>query len=348
MFDFQNEERKESTGSKVDWDARREYMVANCGTADASESTIAIISSIVDCGLQHQDDAKMEFNGNAADEAKVLADEREKYNREPTQYFETLEDEKTGAMKRYKRWPVEPVRSYAVFVDIPGIMLDQGQFFGEEPGTFRPLRLMLNGEWNEAGAGKIVNKRGYVIREKKHDTKDGVKYALAKTNTLHKLAEATDCLNEYGLFKPNMLGSLLGKAVLVDYRVFQTVSNGKTYLNEKVSLQGKVPSMMKAMIPVLDKQYITGVAFKGEQNEEILKQLRQSVINTMKLATDFKGGTLEAALIKIGKVKADDGAPQAQQKAPEPQVAPQVKEAPKQQAPQPAPDFDAFDDDLPF
>ena len=344
MFDFQNEERKESTGPKIDWDARREYMVANCGTADASESTIAIISSIVDCGLQVQDDAKMEFNGTEADEAKVLQEEREKYNREPTQYFETLEDDK-GVMKRYKRWPVEPVRSYGVFVDVPGIMLDQGQFFGEEPGTLRPLRLLLNGEWNEAGAGKIVNKRGYVIREKRHDTKDGVKYGLAKTNTLHKLAEATDNLNEYGLFKPNMLGSLLGKAVLIEYRVFQTVSNGKTYLNEKVSLQGKVPSMMKSMIPTLDTKFISGVAVKGDQNEETLKQLRQSVINTMRLAKDFKGSTLEAALIKIGKIKADES---STQKEPEPQVTPQVQQAPKQQAPQPAPDFDAFDDDLPF
>ena len=347
MFDFQNEERKESTGTQIDWDARREYMVANCGTADASESTIAIISSIVDCGLQVQEDAKMEFNGTPADEAKVLAEEQEKYNREPTQYFETLEDDK-GVMKRYKRWPVEPVRSYAVFVDIPGIMLDQGQFFGEEPGTLRPLRLMLNGEWNEAGAGKIVNKRGYVIREKKFETKDGNKYGLAKTNTLHKLAEATDNLNEYGLFKPNMLGSLLGKAVLVDYRVFTTESGGKKYLNERVSLQGKVPSMMKAMIPTLDKQFITGVAFKGVQNEATLKEVRQSVINTMKMATDFKGSTLEAALIKIGKVKAADAAPQQTQQAEPQKPAAQEKPVAQQQAPAPKADFDAFDDDLPF
>ena len=347
MFDFQIEERKESTGPKIDFDARREYMVAKCGTANASESTIAIISGIVDCGLQVQDDARMEFAGNAADEAKVLQDEREKYNHEPKQYFETLDDGK-GVMKRYKRWPVDPVRSYGVFVDIPSVMLDQGQFFGEEPGTLHPLRMLLNNEFYEAGVGKVVNKRGYIIREKSHVIKDvGTKYGLAKTNTLHKLAEATDNLNEFGLFKPSQMASLLGKPVLVEYRVYQTKSGEKTYLNEKVSLQGKVPAMMKAMIPELDASYIFGVAMSGPQNEESLGKLRQSVITTMQLATDFKGSTLEAALIKIGKIKGATSTGDQQQA----QQAPVVEKAIQRQAPiQPKEpvDFDAFDDDVPF
>lgn len=348
MFDFQNEDRPESTGVAVNWDARREYMVSNCKTANAPESTIAIISGIVDCGLQAQEDARMEFSGSAADEAAVLEEERAKTGKDPVQYFETLQDEKTKAFKRYKRWPVEPTRSYAVFMDIPGIQLDQGQFFGDESGETHPLRMILNNEFYEAGIGKVVNKRGYVIREKKHDTKDGVKYALAKTNTLHKLADATGNLNEYGLFKPSQLGSLLGKAVLVEYRVYETENKGKKYLNEKVTLQGRVPSMMTSMIPVLDPKYVFGVAFKGPQNEEVLKNLRQSVITTMQQASDFKGSTLEAALIKMGRVKADGAAPaqEAPQKAQSAQPAPQVAKAPAEEK-EPM-DFDAFDDDLPF
>ncbi len=57
-----------------------------------------------------------------------------------------------------------------------------------------------------------------------------------------------------------------------------------------------------------------------------------------------------------GRPQNQDGAPQGggnnynqapRQQAPRPQQAPQ-RPAPQQPAPQPAPDFDSFDDDIPF
>jgi single-strand DNA-binding protein len=331
----------ESTGSKVDWDGRREYLVANCGTAEKAESTIAIVSAIVDCGLQPQEDAKMEWKGTDAQKSEI---EAKGVAGQTKEYFEVLpNDNKVPTL--YKRWPVNATQSFAVFVDIPSVQLNQSKFFGEDDGESHPLRMLLNNEYYQQGVGKIVNKGGYIVKEKNHSTTGGKQYGLAKTNTLHKLADATDNLNEDKLFKPQQLGALLGKAVLVEYQVNETESKGKKYLNEKVSLKGQVPGMMKAMIPTLDPKYIFGVSFKGEQDEAVLKQLRQSVITTMQQATNFKGSTLEAALVKLGRVKASEGNSEGEQKEPEPQPR---QLAPQQSTPQPAPDFDSFDDDIPF
>lgn len=305
---------------KVDWDARAKYIVDTVGTQKKPKAMIGIISGIIDLGLQAQEDAKMEWKGDEASELEEL-------EKNPDQYFETLPNDK-GVPTRYKRWKVKPCQQVAFTVDFPSIMINQGQFFGDENAKEHPLRLLLNGEFYMKDIGKVVGKP-YNIKEVRND--DG-SWSFKSNTQIYKMASAVDVLDENGRFKPHMIGKLLGKAALFEVQVYLQESGGKHYLNEKIKLSGQVPDVMVPMIPELPEEYIYGVNFKGEQNPEILKNLRQSVINTMKLAQNFEGSDIQKALEARGSQQASKPAEQEAHKA----------------VPQPAADFDSFDDQIPF
>lgn len=304
---------------KVDWDARAKYIVDTVGTQKKAKAMIGIISGIIDLGLQAQDDAKMEWKGDEASELEELEKNQD-------QYFETLPNDK-GVPTRYKRWKVKPCQQVAFTVDFPSIMINQGQFFGDENAKEHPLRMLLNGEFYMKDIGKVVGKP-YNIKEVRND--DG-SWSFKSNTQIYKMASAVDVLDEKGYFKPHMIGKLLGKAALFEVQVYLQESGGKHYLNEKIKLSGQVPDVMVPMIPELGAEYIYGVNFKGEQDPEILKNLRQSVLNTMKLAQNFQGSDIQKAL------EAARG---------NNQPAPQKDDAKPKDGP--APDFDSFDSDIPF
>lgn len=334
-----NEDRKQ-----IDWDARTKYMVEKAGTQDSAESLIGIVSGVIDLGMQKQDDAKMVFKGSAADEAQVLADETAKTGQPPKQYFETLPDD-NGIPTRYKRWPVKPCQQVALTLDFSDIMLNQSQFFDEvDSGEEHPLRMLMNNEFYMKGVGKIVGKP-YNLKENRND--DGT-WSIKNNTILYKLAAACGgVLDSKGLLKPAYLGNLLGKAALFEVQLFTNTYDGKEYLNEKVKLSGQVPKAMQKLIPTLDDKYIFGVNFSGPQDKEVLGNLRQSVINTMTLAVNFDGSDIQKALIEMGRVKATSGE-QQQEQAPVTQAPKPAVQAPVQRKPDPAPDFENFDDDIPF
>lgn len=318
---------------QIDWDARSKYLVEKAGTANGPEAMIGIVSGIVDLGLQKQDDAKMEWKGDEASEAEEL-------EKNPLQYFETLPNDK-GVPTRYKRWAVKPGQQVAITVDFPDVMVNNDQFFAEEDtGIEHPLRQVLNGEFYQKGLGKVVGKP-YNLKETRND--DGT-WSIKNNTILFKLAQAVGgVLDDKGLLKPAYLGKLLGKAALFDVDISINESGGKNYLNEKIKLNGQVPKAMQKMIPVLDQQYIYGVNFKGTQDKEVLKNLRQSVVTTMTQAVNFEGSDVQKALVELGKV--NKGAQEAQQHSEQVNVeeSPKAKPAPQSKA-----DFDSFDDDLPF
>lgn len=313
----------------IDFEALSAYVVEAVGCEDKPEAMIGIVSGVIDLGLQAQEDAKMVWTGDAASEAEELA-------KNDKQYFETLPDDK-GNPVRYKRWAVKPQRCVALNIDFPDTMVNRGKFFDEDGvGEDLPFRGLLNNEFGLKGVGKVVGKP-FSLREQRND--DGT-WGFKNNTILFKLAQATNQLVD-GNFKPAMLGNLIGEAAMFNVHVFLNEHAGKKYLNEKLSFNGPVPKAMQKMIPVLDDKFMHVVNFKGEQDLEVLKNLRQSVINTMKQAEDFVGSDVEKALIEIGKVKAGEGNSQQESK-PEPQQS-------KPQAEQPNTiDFDHFDGDIPF
>lgn len=320
---------------QVDWAARTKYIVENSGTANKAETEIFIITGVVDLGMHIPEDGKMV--------AKDTPEERAEVENNPLNYYETLPDDK-GVPTLYKRWKqTKPYQNIAIVVDNPKRLLDIGQFHGNEPGELNPLRMVLNNEFFQKGVGKIVNKMGYSTKEVKND--DG-SWSLKNNTTLYKIGKAVDALDEKGRMKPAYLGQLIGKPVLCEYQVFTNKVGEREYLNEKVSFKGEVPSMMKDFIPAIDSKYFFGVNFKGEQDLAVLKNLRESIVNTMKNAVNFEGSDVQKALIELGRVKPSEGSqetPVAQATAPkeEPKASPSP-------TPQPQPVEDFEDDLLPF
>lgn len=323
--------------ANVNFDEMNKYIVETVGCADKPEAMIGVVSGVIDLGLQAQDDAKMKVVMTAAEEQAELDAERAKTGKDPLQYFETLPDDK-GVPTRYKRWPVKAQRCAAINVDFPGTLINRGKFFDENGvGEELPFRGLLNNEFGLKGVGKVVGKP-YSLREQRND--DGT-WGFKNNTILFKLAQAVNALDAQGNFKPAYLGNLIGEAAMFNVHVFLNEHGGKQYLNEKLAFNGPVPKMMQSMVPVLDERFMHVVNFKGEQDLEVLKTLRQSVINTMKLAEDFEGSDVQRALIEIGKIKVGEaGNSTPQQSAPQ-QAKPQA-------APQEPIDFDSFDSDIPF
>ena len=330
VFNAQTPQTNNEDRQNIDFEALSKHVVEAVGCSEKPEALIGIISGVIDLGLQVQEDAKMEWKGDAASEAEELA-------KNDKQYFETLPNDK-GVPTRYKRWAVKPQRCVAVTVDFPTVTVNRGKFFDENGvGEDLPFRGLLNNEFGLKGVGKVVGKP-YSLREQRND--DGT-WSLKNNTILFKMGQAVSALDTQGNFKPSYLGNLIGQAAMFNVHVFLNEHAGKQYLNEKLAFNGPVPKMMQSMIPALDEKFMYMVNFKGEQDLEALKSLRQSVINTMKLAEDFVGSDVEKALIEIGKIKAGDG--QAQQ------ATPQAQPSKPQAEPTPPMNFDDFEDDgIPF
>lgn len=295
MFQFnvegQTQANTQQDRPKVDYDALNAHIVEAVGASESPEAVIGVVSSVVDLGLHAQPDAKMVFTGDAEAEKAEL-------EKNPNQYFETLPDDK-GVMTRYKRWATKPQQMVAITIDFPDQMVNRGQFFGDESAEAHPYRMLLNNEFYQKGLGKIVGKP-YSLKETRDDAGN---WSLKNNTILFKLGQAVGVLDHKGLMKPAYLGNLLGKAAMFNVHVFLNEHEGKKYLNEKISFNGPVPKAMQKMVPTLDPKYIFGVNFKGKQDPEVLKNLRQSVINTMSLALNFEGSDLQKALIEIGKIQ---------------------------------------------
>ncbi|ATR84970.1 single-stranded DNA-binding protein [Pseudomonas sp. FFUP_PS_473] len=114
----------------------------------------------------------------------------------------------------------------------------------------------------------------------------------------------------------------------------------------RVSMFGKVAEIAGEYLRKGSQVYIEGKLQTREWEKDGIKRYTTEIIVDMQ-------GTMQ---LLGGRPQNQDGAPQGggnnynqapRQQAPRPQQAPQ-RPAPQQPAPQPAPDFDSFDDDIPF
>ncbi|MND44152.1 Single-stranded DNA-binding protein [compost metagenome] len=116
----------------------------------------------------------------------------------------------------------------------------------------------------------------------------------------------------------------------------------------RVSLFGKVAEIAGEYLRKGSQVYIEGKLQTREWEKDGIKRYTTEIIVDMQ-------GTMQ---LLGGRPQNQDGAQQQggnnynqapRQQAPRPQQsAPQQRPAPQQAAPQPAPDFDSFDDDIPF
>ncbi|MNF82044.1 Single-stranded DNA-binding protein [compost metagenome] len=116
----------------------------------------------------------------------------------------------------------------------------------------------------------------------------------------------------------------------------------------RVSLFGKVAEIAGEYLRKGSQVYIEGKLQTREWEKDGIKRYTTEIIVDMQ-------GTMQ---LLGGRPQNQDGSQQQggnnynqapRQQAPRPQQsAPQQRPAPQQAAPQPAPDFDSFDDDIPF
>ncbi len=115
----------------------------------------------------------------------------------------------------------------------------------------------------------------------------------------------------------------------------------------RVSMFGKVAEIAGEYLRKGSQVYIEGKLQTREWEKDGIKRYTTEIIVDMQGTMQLLGGRPQN---QDGGAPRDsyNQAPQApRQQAPRPQQAPQ-RPAPQQPAPQPAPDFDSFDDDIPF
>lgn len=314
VFDVPKREvADESTGERkqVDWSAYHAHIIDATKTATKSRSIPGVISGIISLGVQHLPDAEMQFNGNEEDEREVVA-------QFPQTYFKDGKD-KNGKTIRLKCWPQRPRDQIALTVDFPQIIVDKGQFFGDSNPA--PLRMLLNGEFSNEQKVNVVGKP-FTIQHKKQD--DG-KWAFAKNSTLHKLAAACDILDSDGYFTMERIGELLGKSAQFVIRCYMKPSKrdtSKTFFTEEIALAGIIPEGLP--VPELDSKYLYGINMHRPNDPDAVKQLRASIVNTIKLATDFDKSVVKQELVAQGKIV---------DKAPVPPQAPVADDDDEEKAP---------------
>lgn len=303
--------------SDVDWDKLNSHVIEAAGTASRSRSIPGVISGIYDLGEQEREDYREEWNGNAEAEASLI-------EKDPSIYFGDDEG------KRWKYKPLKPCQAIAIAVDFPQVIVDKGQFFGDSSPA--PLRLILNGEFFTNGE-KVVA-RGYSLSESKHDQGWG----FAKNSVLHKLADACGLLRN-GIFTKERIGELIGAVAQFEFRVFMKPGkDGKSYFTETIKLAGIVPEGVSH--PVLDDKYLHLINVWGENDPELVKQMRVSIKNTIKKANNYEGSDIQKLFEASGESTS------AKPTEDKPKLNKPVRSAPKAAV---KPDVDEdLEDSLPF
>lgn len=280
---------------RVDYNAVNEHVIERAGTATKKRSIPGYISGIVDLGIQPRTIETEVKSGESYPEDAV--------------YFKGQYGELKG--KDAVRFVAPSKQAIAILIDFPQVLVNKGQFFRDDGGEELPLRLILNGEGmvqGEDGKWKSVVQYPIYLSETKHD--DGT-WAVAKNAKLHKLAEAAGILDEKGYFNVNRIGELLGKCLQFEFQCFMKPNKKdpkKMYYTETVKLVGIVPEGVS--VPPMPEGIVVGIEWSSGNTPDAtaVQNLRVSIKNTIKHATNFNGSTI-APLIDKPREQNDNSRP---------------------------------------
>lgn len=325
-FDVYTENQTESTGNanKVDFDQLNKYVVETAGLQER-ENLIGYVAAIVDLGTQEQPDAEVIFTGDEEDERKEIAEK-------PLTYFEDGYDPQTKKKVRFKKWPQKPVQCVAVAVDFPDIIIDKGQFFGDSKPL--PLRMWLGGQFYIQDVGMVVGRPTPLKVNKKLGD-----WSLDQKHLFYKMAVAAKLIKPGEVFKPQQIDQLLGQAFQFQVQVFFKESKGKEYYTEYVNFMGGLGRGQSTPELLTEPMMIQ---FNKENDAVAVKELRAHVVNTLKRASNYQGSLLQKQIESVRGVQ--DSKPKQEEKVEQQPV----KKAQSKPAPQPEPEDNFDDSDLPF
>lgn len=328
-FDAYNASVSSGSDSKkeVDWNALNEYVVDTCNLQDR-ETLVGYVSAIVDLGTQKQPDA--EYVSDVEDEDAYILEH-------PDTYFKDGFDDK-GKPARMKCYPQKNQQCVAIAVDFPDIMLDKGQFFGES--STKPLRMWMGGQFYTQGNGMIIGRPTplkVVNLDKERKTK---KWSFSPLHLFYKMATAAKIIKAGEQFLPNDIDQLIGKAFQFEVQVyFRNGKDGKQYYTEYIKFVGGLGRGQKEP-EILTEPFL--VQFKKQNDPALLKEVRSHVLNTIKMAINYQGSSIQKQIEGMGTSQEDDSAVDAnlkQQNVVKPSLPKKVEEP-----------EDVFDDDenIPF
>lgn len=340
-FDVYVDAKAEGKGkqSKVNFDDLNKYVVE---TAELEEATVlpGVISCIVDLGVQAQADAEYVFEGDESDEEV-------EQQANPNIRFETrakfFSDGKWLNDVRLKIVPQKPTQSIAIAVDFPEVIIDKGQFFGESKPL--PLRMWMGGQFYIEGTGMVIQNL-MALRETNLDTTRATqKWSLNPKGTLYKMAKSAKLVKDGEMFKASQIDTLLGTAHQFEAQIFMKKgNNGKSYYTEKVKFVG---ALSRGQSVDTDSVNAMLIQFNKENPEAAVKELRAHVVNTIKRAKNYEGSVIQKQIEELrytASASDKEGAPKEDSK---PEAKAKPAKAPVKKA-EPVPDYDSFDDDIPF
>lgn len=255
---------------KVDYDAMNKAIVEAANLQEV-ETLVGVISGVYDVGIQPQPDAQFEWKGAAEEEAAEI-------EKDPSVRFEDLKDYNDGGkVKRFKLKPVKPAQSVVFVIDLPDVVVDKDVWFGNSDP--KPLRLLLGGEFNVNGKNVAAKPQALTMRK---NEKTNNQWTMPFNSTTYKMAVAAKLIKQGEAFLPDRVDELLGKAMQFKVQVY--LKDGK-YYTEKCAFAASL-SRGQA-VPEFDPALLHMIQFDADNYEADLKQLRASVKNTMRNASDF-------------------------------------------------------------
>lgn len=327
MFDAYGTTSSSSSTTKkeVDYDAMNKYVVETANL-ESPETLVGVVAGIVDLGEQNQPDAEHVFKGDADDEAAEIA-------KNPGTYFKDGLDPETKKPARLKCYAQKPQQCVAFAVDFPEIMIDKGQFFGES--NPQPLRLWLGGSFYTEGKGMIIGRPTPLKVVNIDRNTGGKRWSFSPLHLCYKMAIGAKLIKPGESFLPNNIDQLIGKAFQFQVQIYMKESKGKEYYTENIKF---VSGLGRGQVaPEVSNTFL--VQFNQNNKPEDLKQLRNHVINTIKMANNY--GTSK---IKVQLEQNSSGNDEA---SPKVQTAPAPKQATTKSKPSVQID-DSLDDDDPF
>lgn len=310
---------------QVNWELLNKTIVEEAGLQQP-ETLVGIVAGIYDVGIQPQPDAQYPWTGTPEEEEAEIA-------KDSSVYFEDLKDYQDGGkIKRYKLKPVKAAQSVVFAIDFPDVKVDKAIHFGNSDP--KPLRLLLGGEYTPP-KGKTIAARPVALNKRKSEKTNGV-WSLPFNNTAYKMAVAAKLIKQGEGFLPERLDELLGKAMQFKAQVF--LNDGK-YYTEKCSFAASLSRGQ--VVSEYDESLLHIIQFDEDNSEAALKQLRASVKNTIRNASDFDESKIKD---QIGEgFKKDEALAKGNSDKSSP-----AKAEPESDGEDFSPDEDSFVDDIPF
>ncbi len=273
MSKFNKKASKGTGGSDVDWDAYNDHLLEQIG--DEVENHVAIVSGLIDLGVQERPDYVEEYTGTKKQE-KAIKDGRS--------YVRENEDGEEEIVTELK-----PVDQVAIFADFPEIMINYGKFFSKDgEDDWKPYRHLITGTfWNKAD--RKMYAKGVSLSCSPNDKAKGG-WAYDPKSTISKLAVATGSAKS-PVEQDFDIGELLGGVFSMDL-VAEESKDGK-HINIKANNPSKKHKTVK--VPEYDIEPM-GIMLDGDNDEEDLKQLRPAIINTLELAEGWATSGLKEEL----------------------------------------------------